>query len=106
MKVKNLVFVFSLLCAAHNVFAFEHPGVLLEKTDIEFVRQKVSNEVEPWFSSYKSMLASPLANRSYLPTAKWDSMACGGPDGEGIAQRCKIERGCSCCIYPSSCLVI
>ncbi|HHQ4780915.1 TPA: alginate lyase family protein [Aeromonas veronii] len=92
MKVKKLVFVFSLLCAAHNVFAFEHPGVLLNKTDIEFVRQKVSNEVEPWFSSYKNMLASPLANRSYLPTAKWDSMACGGPDGEGIAQRCKIER--------------
>lgn len=82
----------ALLCHTVVAHAFEHPGVIVSKDDISFVKDKISNQAEPWLSSYNTMLANPLAALNYTPNAQWDSMACGGPDGEGLNSRCTHER--------------
>ncbi|MEV4355295.1 alginate lyase family protein [Nonomuraea sp. NPDC049625] len=47
--------------------AFAHPGVLVSKAQLDFVRTKVNAGAQPWKGAYDQMIASPLASLSRTP---------------------------------------
>ncbi|MFD0528173.1 alginate lyase family protein [Kitasatospora arboriphila] len=47
--------------------AFAHPGVLLSKSQLDFVRAKVQAGAQPWKSAYDQMHASKYASLSRTP---------------------------------------
>ncbi len=42
-------------CQADASSGFVHPGVLMDKDRLNFIKQKVKNKEEPWYSSYLAM---------------------------------------------------
>lgn len=49
---------------------FKHPGVLVDKAQLDFIKSKVAANAEPWKSAYKAMLSDPLASRTRTPSAR------------------------------------
>ncbi|MFE2181537.1 alginate lyase family protein [Streptomyces sp. NPDC059455] len=47
--------------------AFTHPGVLVSRAQLDFVRSKVNAGAQPWKGAYDAMLASPYASLSRTP---------------------------------------
>lgn len=56
--------------------SFAHPGVFLDKAQLNFIKGKVNSGAEPWSTAYKSMLFNDLASltRSARP---WATVECG-----------------------------
>lgn len=50
---------------------FNHPGVLLGRTELDFIRSKVKARQEPWNTAFKTLLSSKFAslNRHASPRA-------------------------------------
>jgi len=46
---------------------FTHPGVLVSRPQLDFVRTKVNAAAQPWAAAYRQMLASPFASLSRTP---------------------------------------
>ncbi|WP_367135597.1 alginate lyase family protein [Saccharothrix sp. HUAS TT1] len=46
---------------------FAHPGVLVSKSQLDFVRAKVNAGAQPWRGAYDQMLAHPFASLSRVP---------------------------------------
>jgi hypothetical protein len=46
---------------------FTHPGVLVSRPQLDFVRTKVNAGAQPWAAAYRQMLASPFASLSRTP---------------------------------------
>ncbi|RVX38910.1 alginate lyase [Nonomuraea polychroma] len=46
---------------------FAHPGVLVSKAQLDFVRSKVNAGAQPWKAAYDQMVASSLASLSRTP---------------------------------------
>jgi Alginate lyase/Carbohydrate binding module (family 6) len=46
---------------------FRHPGVLVSRAQLDFVKQKVAAGAQPWRSAYNAMNASGSASLSYTP---------------------------------------
>lgn len=44
---------------------FSHPGVLLDRNQLDFVKNKLAVGAQPWTSNYNKILASPGASDSY-----------------------------------------
>jgi Ricin-type beta-trefoil lectin domain/Alginate lyase len=55
---------------------FAHPGVLVSRAQLDFVKGRVQAGAEPWTSAYKAMLASKYASLSRTPTP-WSIVECG-----------------------------
>ncbi|WP_431961616.1 alginate lyase family protein [Actinacidiphila sp. bgisy160] len=53
--------------AAAAPAAFSHPGVLVSRTQLDFVRGKVQAGAQPWKSAYDQMMASNYASQSRTP---------------------------------------
>ena len=47
---------------------FKHPGVLVDKAQLDFIKSKVASNAEPWKSAYNAMLSDPLASRTRTPS--------------------------------------
>ncbi|GAA0386580.1 alginate lyase family protein [Microbispora corallina] len=47
--------------------AFTHPGVLVGRAQLDFVRSKVNAGAQPWKAAYDQMMASSLASLSRTP---------------------------------------
>ncbi|TMR24974.1 hypothetical protein ETD86_02325 [Nonomuraea turkmeniaca] len=47
--------------------AFTHPGVLVSRAQLDFVRSKVNAGAQPWKAAYDQMVASSLASLSRTP---------------------------------------
>ncbi|GAA4960382.1 alginate lyase family protein [Actinoplanes utahensis] len=47
--------------------AFKHPGVLLSRAQLDFVKAKVKAGAEPWKSANAAMMSSSSASLSYTP---------------------------------------
>ncbi|MFI5606852.1 alginate lyase family protein [Amycolatopsis sp. NPDC051903] len=47
--------------------AFTHPGVLVSKSQLDFVRDKVNAGAQPWKSAYDQMMGSTYASLSRTP---------------------------------------
>jgi len=41
---------------------FTHPGVLIDKAQLDFIKGKVAAGAQPWTDAYNSMLGSDLAS--------------------------------------------
>src|SRR4051812_45180548 len=54
--------------AAPAVFA--HPGVLVSRAQLDFVKAKVNAGAQPWKAAYDQMVAHPLASLSRNPSPR------------------------------------
>lgn len=80
-----------LVCPQGFAKAFIHPGILLDKSQLDYVKHKIKANKEPWLSRYLVMKNHALAALNHQPNAKWDGLNCGGPDGAGKHDRCRHE---------------
>ncbi|KAL8948842.1 MAG: hypothetical protein Q9222_005001 [Ikaeria aurantiellina] len=55
---------------------FTHPGVLVNKAQLDFVKSKVAARAQPWYDAYNAMLADPLASSTRSPSP-FPTVACG-----------------------------
>jgi len=46
---------------------FIHPGILHNRSELDFVRTKVAAREEPWFSAWQTLQQSPRAKLSWIP---------------------------------------
>ncbi|MEU1784420.1 alginate lyase family protein [Streptomyces sparsogenes] len=56
--------------------AFTHPGVLVGRSQLDFVRGKVQAGTAPWKGAYDAMMASKYGSLSYTPKP-WAVVECG-----------------------------
>ncbi|KIY66141.1 chondroitin AC/alginate lyase [Cylindrobasidium torrendii FP15055 ss-10] len=83
MRLSSLLTTASLVFAPHFVFGFNsssndavvprapsswvHPGVMIDKDQLNFIKGKVSAGAEPWSSAYSAMLGHELASPTRTP---------------------------------------
>ncbi|WP_418953487.1 alginate lyase family protein [Streptomyces cinnabarinus] len=75
--------------AASAESSFKHPGVLVSKAQLDFVRGRVKAKAEPWTSAYGAMVKSKYASLSW--TAKPRATVECGP-GSSPNHGCSDER--------------
>ncbi|KIM25094.1 hypothetical protein M408DRAFT_331396 [Serendipita vermifera MAFF 305830] len=69
--------------------AFNHPGVFLDRAQLEFIRLNVNLGLDPWKSAYKDMMNSSLAALD-RPATPFVNVECGSNSNPDIG--CKAER--------------
>src|SRR5262245_25183362 len=73
------------VAATANAKGFYHPGVLLNRAQLEFIRDKVTAGAEPWKTALETAKASEWAALDYTPRP-WQTCECG--------PRSNPNRGC------------
>jgi hypothetical protein len=68
---------------------FQHPGVLLNRTQLDLIKQRVRDGVEPQKSAFAALLKSPFADLNYAPSPR-ATVECGPYSKPDIG--CKDER--------------
>ncbi|KAL9623317.1 MAG: hypothetical protein Q9160_002424 [Pyrenula sp. 1 TL-2023] len=68
---------------------FTHPGVLVSKKQLDFVKAKVSSGAQPWTDAYNKMLSSDLASLT-RPAKPRATVECGSYSNPNIG--CSDER--------------
>ena len=68
---------------------FRHPGILVNRAQLDLVRDRVAQGVEPQKTAFAALLASPLAAPDYTPTPH-ATVECGPYSRPDIG--CKDER--------------
>src|SRR5262245_16234286 len=89
-----LVVAAALLLPVHDtvaaiapaVTAFRHPGVLVDRAQLDLARQKALAGIQPWKSAYDAMRTSRYASLSWTPRPRAD-VDCG--------QASNPDNGCS-----------
>ncbi|KAL8842317.1 MAG: hypothetical protein Q9176_002706 [Flavoplaca citrina] len=69
---------------------FKHPGVLVNKAQLDFVKNRVAAKAQPWYDAYNAMLADDLASSTRSPSP-YQTVECGSASmnpGNG----CQEER--------------
>ncbi len=56
--------------------SFNHPGILVSRTQLDSIKKFVAAGKEPWKNAYTKAMASPSASLSYTPKARAD-VECG-----------------------------
>ena len=59
-------------CFGKNPARFTHPGVLHSSSDLEFVREKIGSEEEPWFSAWRALVSHRWASLEHDSRAHAD----------------------------------
>ena len=54
----------------------KHPGVLVNKAQLDFVKDKVATKAQPWYEAYNAMLADDLASATRSPSL-YQTVECG-----------------------------
>lgn len=75
---------------------FRHPGVLLNRAQLDLIKQRVTDGIEPQRSAFATMLASPLADLNYTPSPR-AVVECGSYSRPDLG--CKDERRDSAAAY-------
>ena len=75
--------------AADTAAAFRHPGILLNRAQLDLIRQRVAAGAEPQKTAFATMLASPLADLNYTPSPR-ATVECGPRSNPDLG--CKDER--------------
>ncbi|XVU22214.1 alginate lyase family protein [Actinoplanes sp. CA-054009] len=82
MRRRALLAAFTALVAATATFgirlatadaapiAFTHPGVLVSRAQLDFVKGRVAAGAQPWLSAYNQMMASRYASLSRTPAPR------------------------------------
>ncbi|HVV21067.1 MAG TPA: alginate lyase family protein [Pseudonocardiaceae bacterium] len=68
---------------------FVHPGVLVSRSQLDFVRGKVNAGAQPWTSAYQQMMASSYASLSRTPKPR-ATVECGSYSNPNLG--CTDER--------------
>jgi hypothetical protein len=68
---------------------FRHPGVLLNRAQLDLIKQRVKNGLEPQKTAFDALLRSPLADLNYAPSPR-ATVECGPYSNPDIG--CKDER--------------
>ncbi|KIK67684.1 hypothetical protein GYMLUDRAFT_256529 [Collybiopsis luxurians FD-317 M1] len=56
---------------------FKHPGILIDRQQLDFIKGKVNSGAEPWTKAYNTMLKDPLASPTRTPSPR-ATVECGG----------------------------
>jgi hypothetical protein len=75
---------------------FRHPGVLLNRPQLELIKQRVAQGIEPQKTAFAAMLASPYADLAYAPSPR-AVVECGPYSRPDLG--CKDERRDSAAAY-------
>src|SRR3954463_3295932 len=68
---------------------FRHPGVLLNRAQLDLIKQRVEQGTEPQKTAFAKMLADPLADLNYRPSPR-AMVECGSYSKPDLG--CKDER--------------
>src|SRR4051812_16570280 len=68
---------------------FVHPGVLVNRAQLDLIKQRVRDGAEPQKTAFAALLESPLAALDYTPTPR-ASVDCGSYSKPDLG--CKDER--------------
>lgn len=89
MIKKILTFIFTISLGLSSITAFVHPGVLVNKAQLDFMKSQTLSGVEPFASTYQKAKASTWGSLTY---------AVQGPPKSGIIEcgsYSKPDNGCS-----------
>lgn len=81
---------------AANAQGFRHPGVLLNRAQLDLIKDRVAQGVEPQKTAFATMLASPLGALDYTPSPR-ATVECGSYSRPDLG--CKDERRDSAAAY-------
>src|SRR4051812_34141500 len=56
--------------ATKSATGFYHPGVLVNREQLDFVKAKIAAGAEPWKSAFEAAKASEFGAREYVPKAR------------------------------------
>src|SRR4051812_30764963 len=80
---------------------FYHPGVLVNRAQLDFIKKKVAAGEEPWKSAFEAAKASPYGATSYEPKPR-DTVECGPYSKPDLG--CKDEQRDSAAAYTQALL--
>jgi len=91
------LFVLSLVCLFtsasgkqdYSSVPFKHPGILLNRAQLDLIKQRVHDSVEPQTTAFAALLKSPLADLNYTPSPR-ATVECGSFSKPDLG--CKDER--------------
>src|SRR5438034_7127077 len=108
MAVRRLITSVSLVLCAALVAAspstssgFHHPGVLVNRAQLEFIKGKVAGGAEPWKSAFEAAKSSEYGTRSYTPHPR-ETVECGPFSKPDLG--CKDEQRDSIAAYTQALL--
>src|SRR2546421_5815038 len=81
---------------AKSSAGFYHPGVLVNRAQLEFIKAKVAAGAEPWKSAYEAAKASEYGSLSYTPKPR-ATVECGPYSKPDLG--CKDEQRDSVAAY-------
>ena len=88
VRLLALILIATCLAAADPA-GFHHPGVLLNRAQLDLIKQRVAAGVEPQKTAFAALLASPLAAIDYTPSPR-ATVECGPYSKPDLG--CKDER--------------
>jgi hypothetical protein len=96
-----LVFAVGLLAPASaktdtSSVPFRHPGILLNRAQLDLIKQRVAGGIEPQKTAFEVLLKSPLAALNYSPTPR-ATIECGPYSKPDLG--CKDERNDATAAY-------
>lgn len=96
-----LLFVATAVAAAAqpavvSAAGFRHPGVLVNRAQLDLIKQRVAARTEPQYSAFAQMVTSPYAALDYKPTPR-AVVECGSYSRPDLG--CKDERRDSIAAY-------
>ena len=68
---------------------FHHPGVLVNREQLDFVKGRIAARAEPWSTAFKTAAASDLGALDYTPKP-WETCQCGPRSNPNLG--CKDEQ--------------
>src|SRR5262249_13171858 len=87
--------------AEPSASGFYHPGVLVNRTQLDFVKAKIAAGAEPWKSALEAAKASEYGKRDYTPHAR-ATVECGPFSRPDLG--CKDEQRDSIAAYTQALL--
>src|SRR3954466_1222418 len=80
---------------------FYHPGVLVNRAQLDFIKEKVAAGAEPWKSAFEAAESSELGAREYTPKPR-ETVECGPYSKPDVG--CKDEQRDSGAAYTQALL--
>lgn len=80
---------------------FMHPGILLNKAQLNEIKRRIDTEIEPQYSAFKLLIESPLGAINYTPNPR-DTVSCGPHSRPNLG--CKDEQNDSGAAYTQALL--
>src|SRR5262245_5926220 len=87
--------------AAQAPASFRHPGILVNRAQLDFVKSQVNANVDPWRTAFNAASADSHGSLSYTPHP-WQTVECGSGSNPNLG--CSDERSDSEAAYTQALL--